>query len=150
MLDGERISSSGVGARRWRCGDFERARRWLVGRGRCAAGEAGQAPGRDLGFPTANLSLERGARRRRDFAVRVHGVGSARCRASPVSAPAHGPRRRDAAGGDLFDFCEDLYGREIEVEFVAKLRDEHASRRSRRSRRRCGAMQRRPRRILNG
>jgi riboflavin kinase/FMN adenylyltransferase len=24
----------------------------------------------------------------------------------------------------LFDFCEDLYGREIEVEFAAKLRDE--------------------------
>src|SRR2546430_2942555 len=75
MLGGERISSSGVRAELADC-DFERARRWLGRpwsmRGRVVAGER---RGRKLGFPTANLPLER---RRAPvagiFAVRVRGV----------------------------------------------------------------------------
>src|SRR5438067_1667500 len=75
MLDGERISSSGVRAA-LADSDFERARRWLGRpwsmRGRVVAGER---RGRKLGFPTANLPLER---RRAPvagiFAVRVRGV----------------------------------------------------------------------------
>jgi len=126
MLDGERISSSGVRAA-LACGDFERARRWL-GRPWSMRGRVmpGRRLGRDLGFPTANLPLER---RRAPvagiFAVRVHGVGSA---ALPGVASLG---TRPTIGGvetlleaHLFDFCEDLYGREIEVEFAAKLRDE--------------------------
>ena len=126
MLDGERISSSGVRAA-LACGDFERARRWL-GRPWSMRGRvmAGKGLGRDLGFPTANLPLER---RRAPvagiFAVRVHGVGSA-----ALPGVASLGTRPTVAGDEtlleahLFDFCEDLYGREIEVEFVAKLRDE--------------------------
>ena len=126
MLDGERISSSGVRAA-LACGDFERARRWL-GRPWSMRGRVrpGKRLGRDLGFPTANLSLER---RRAPvagiFAVRVHGVGSA-----ALPGVASLGTRPTVAGDEtlleahLFDFCEDLYGREIEVEFVAKLRDE--------------------------
>ena len=126
MLDGERISSSGVRAALAR-GDFERARRWL-GRPWSMRGRvmAGKGLGRDLGFPTANLPLER---RRAPvagiFAVRVHGVGSA-----ALPGVASLGTRPTVAGDEtlleahLFDFCEDLYGREIEVEFVAKLRDE--------------------------
>jgi len=126
MLDGERISSSGVRAA-LACGDFERARRWL-GRPWSMRGRVrpGRRLGRDLGFPTANLSLER---RRAPvagiFAVRVHGVGSA-----ALPGVASLGTRPTVAGDEtlleahLFDFCEDLYGREIEVEFVAKLRDE--------------------------
>jgi len=126
MLDGERISSSGVRAA-LACGDFERARRWL-GRPWSMRGRVrpGKRLGRDLGFPTANLPLER---RRAPvagiFAVRVHGVGSA---ALPGVASLG---TRPTIGGvetlleaHLFDFCQDLYGREIEVEFAAKLRDE--------------------------
>ena len=126
MLDGERISSSGVRAA-LACGDFERARRWL-GRPWSMRGRVmpGKGLGRDLGFPTANLPLER---RRAPvagiFAVRVHGVASA---ALPGVASLG---TRPTIGGvealleaHLFDFCGDLYGREIEVEFVAKLRDE--------------------------
>ncbi len=64
------------------------------------------------------------------FAVRVRGVGNGhpdgRCgRASRVSA--RGPRSAVAVPlleAHLFDFAGDLYGREIEVEFVARLRDE--------------------------
>ena len=126
MLDGERISSSGVRAA-LACGDFERARRWL-GRPWSMRGRVrpGRRLGRQLGFATANLPLER---RRAPvagiFAVRVHGVGSA-----ALPGVASLGTRPTVAGVEalleahLFDFCEDLYGREIEVEFVAKLRDE--------------------------
>ena len=125
-LDGERISSSAVRAA-LACGDFERARRWL-GRPWSMRGRVmpGKRLGRDLGFPTANLPLER---RRAPvagiFAVRVHGVASA---ALPGVASLG---TRPTIGGveallevHLFDFCGELYGREIEVEFAAKLRDE--------------------------
>ena len=126
MLDSERISSSGVRAA-LACGDFERARRWL-GRPWSMRGRVmpGRRLGRDLGFPTANLPLER---RRAPvagiFAVRVHGVGS-----GALPGVASLGTRPTVAGDEalleahLFDFCEDLYGREIEVEFAAKLRDE--------------------------
>jgi riboflavin kinase/FMN adenylyltransferase len=126
MLDGERVSSSGLRAA-LACGDFERARRWL-GRPWSMRGRVrpGRRLGRDLGFPTANLPLER---RRAPvagiFAVRVHGVES-----GPLPGVASLGTRPTVAGDEalleahLFDFCEDLYGREIEVEFAAKLRDE--------------------------
>src|SRR5437868_4303697 len=78
MLDGERISSSGVRAA-LADSDFERARRWLGRpwsmRGRVVAGER---RGRKLGFPTANLSLER--------------------RRAPVAGISPGPVRAGAAG----------------------------------------------------
>jgi riboflavin kinase / FMN adenylyltransferase len=126
MLDGERVSSRGVRAALER-GDFERARRWL-GRPWSMRGRVmpGKGLGRELGFPTANLPLER---RRAPvagiFAVRVHGVGEA-----ALPGVASLGTRPTVAGVEalleahLFDFSGDLYGREIEVEFVAKLRDE--------------------------
>jgi riboflavin kinase/FMN adenylyltransferase len=87
----------------------------------------GNQLGRKLGFPTANL---RTGRRRVPlagiFAVRVHGAA-----AEPLPGVASlGTRPTVAGGGEmllethLFDFAGDLYGREIEVEFVSKLRDE--------------------------
>src|SRR5437588_310627 len=82
--------------------------------------------GRDLGFPTANLQIER---RRAPvagiFAVRVRGIAG-----TPLAGVASLGTRPTVAGVDVlleahvFDFSGDLYGREIEVEFVAKLRDE--------------------------
>jgi len=126
MLDGERISSSAVREALAR-GDFARARRWL-GRPWFMRGRVipGRRLGRDLGFPTANLPLER---RRAPvagiFAVRVHGVGGN----ALAGVASLGTRPTIAGGGALleahvFDFDGDLYGREIEVEFVEKLRDE--------------------------
>ena len=87
---------------------------------------AGQRLGRDLGFPTANLPLER---RRAPvagiFAVRVHGA------AGTVLPGVASLGTRPTIGGvkalleaHVFDFAGDLYGRELEVEFAAKLRDE--------------------------
>jgi riboflavin kinase / FMN adenylyltransferase len=126
VLDGERISSSGVRTALAR-GDFAGAQRalgrpWSM-RGRVVAG---RRLGADLGFPTANLPLER---RRAPvagiFAVRVHGI------AGTALAGVASLGTRPTIGGTealleahIFDFGGDLYGREIEVEFVAKLRDE--------------------------
>jgi riboflavin kinase/FMN adenylyltransferase len=126
MLDGERVSSSGV-RDALAHGKFELAERRL-GRPYTMRGRVvrGKQLGRDLGFPTANLRIER---RRAPlagiFAVRVHGVASA-----PLPGVASLGTRPTVAGvntlleAHLFDFSGDLYGREIEVEFVAKLRDE--------------------------
>ena len=125
-LEGERVSSSGVRAALARS-DFVLARRWL-GRPWSMRGrvQPGSRLGAQLGFPTANVPLER---RRAPvngiFAVRVHGVAGA-ARAGVASLGT-----RPTIGGTealleahLFDFKGDLYGREIEVEFVARLRDE--------------------------
>ena len=125
-LAGERVSSSGVRAALV-AGDFERAHRWL-GRPWSMRGrvQPGKRLGARLGFPTANVAL---GRRRAPvagiFAVRVHGVDDA-ARAGVASLGT-----RPTIGGTealleahVFDFEGDLYGREIEVEFVARLRDE--------------------------
>jgi riboflavin kinase/FMN adenylyltransferase len=126
LIDGARVSSSGVREALSR-GDFALAQRWL-GRPYSMRGRVvqGQRLGRDLGFPTANLRIER---RRTPlqgiFAVRVHGVATA-----PLGAVASLGTRPTVGGVQVllevhvFDFSSDLYGREIEVEFVAKLRDE--------------------------
>jgi len=123
---GERISSSGVRAA-LAGSDFERARRWL-GRPWSMRGrvQPGRRLGAQLGFPTANVALER---RRAPvagiFAVQVHGVGEA-----PRAGVASLGTRPTIGGTEalleahVFDFAGDLYGREIEVEFVARLRDE--------------------------
>jgi riboflavin kinase / FMN adenylyltransferase len=126
MQDGERISSSGVRAA-LAGGDFARARRWL-GRPYSMRGRVigGKRLGRELGFPTANLALGRArAPVAGIFAVQVHGVAGA---ALPGVASLG---TRPTVGGiealleaHVFDFDADLYGREIEVEFAAKLRDE--------------------------
>jgi len=126
MLAGARVSSSGVRDALWR-GDFALAREWLARpytmRGRVAHG---QRLGRDLGFPTANLRTERLRTPLQGiFAVRVHGI-----EAAPLGAVASLGTRPTVGGVHtllevhVFDFSADLYGREIEVEFVAKLRDE--------------------------
>ena len=125
-VDGVRVSSSGVREALAR-GDLELARRWL-GRPYSMTGRVvkGERLGRQLGFATANLRLKR---RRAPlsgiFAVRVRGV-------APTTLPGVASLgTRPTFGGveplleaHVFDFSGDLYGREIEVEFVAKLRDE--------------------------
>ena len=129
LLGGERISSSGVRKALSR-GDFELARSWL-GRPYSMTGRVvqGNQLGRRLGFPTANL---RTGRRRVPvagiFAVRVHGAA-----AEPLPGVASlGTRPTIAGGGEMlleahvFDFAGDLYGREIGVEFVSKLREEES------------------------
>jgi riboflavin kinase/FMN adenylyltransferase len=125
-LEGERVSSSGVRAALAR-GDFARAQRWL-GRPYSMIGRVvhGSHLGRELGFATANVRLHRKrAPLAGIFAVRVNGAG---LQTLPGVASLG---TRPTVGGmeplleaHVFDFSGDLYGREIEVEFVAKLREE--------------------------
>ena len=122
----ERVSSSAV-REALEQGELTRAAA-LLGRPYSMRGRvvAGQRLGRELGFPTANLRL---ARRRVPFggifAVRVHGVGAA-----PRPGVASLGTRPTVGGVEpllevhVFDFAGDLYGRELEVEFVQKIRDE--------------------------
>jgi riboflavin kinase / FMN adenylyltransferase len=129
-IGGERVSSSGIRAALAR-GDFDLARRWL-GRAYSMRGRVvrGTQLGRTLGFPTANLRLER---RRAPLA----GIFAVRVRADAESGLAEGRAGVASLGtrptvdgvetlleAHVFDFAGELYGREIEVEFVAKLRDE--------------------------
>lgn len=123
---GERVSSTAV-RDSLAASDFARAAR-LLGRPYTMRGRVirGAQLGRTLGFPTANLRL---ARRRAPlggiFAVRVHGVA-----ATPWPGVASLGTRPTVDGVEpwlethLFDFAAELYGREIEVEFVGKIRDE--------------------------
>ncbi|HEX5960113.1 MAG TPA: bifunctional riboflavin kinase/FAD synthetase [Rhodanobacteraceae bacterium] len=126
MGDGERISASRVrGA--LGASDFAHARE-LLGHPFTIGGRVvrGRRMGHELGYPTANVRLgKRMAPVSGIFAVRVR-VGD---RWLPGVASL-GVRPTIAGDGEplleahLFDFDGDLYGQCIEVEFVAKLRDE--------------------------
>lgn len=124
-VDGERVSSTRL-RELLQAGDFAAAAR-LLGRAYTIAGRVvhGARLGRKLGFPTANLRYPKVPPLRGIFAVRVHGVGDA-----PRPGVASFGTRPTVDGDEplleahLFDFDGDLYGRCIEVEFVARLRDE--------------------------
>lgn len=125
-VDGERVSSTRVRAA-LADGAFDRAAR-LLGRRYALAGRVarGDAVGRTLGVPTANLPL----RRRRSplhgvYLVAVRGAGPGRrwgaCNVGTRPAVAGFEWRCEV---HLLDFEGDLYGRRLEVEFHARLRDE--------------------------
>lgn len=130
LVGGSRVSSSDVRSA-LAAGDFARARS-LLGRPYSMRGRvmSGERLGRTLGFPTANLRLER----RRSplwgiFAVRVSFAAAGHAVEAWPAVASLGTR--PTVGGvepvlevHLFDFAAELYGYELEVEFVAKLRDE--------------------------
>jgi riboflavin kinase/FMN adenylyltransferase len=108
-------------------GDLATARQ-LLGRPYRMVGRVsrGQQLGRKLGFPTANLLLQRRVSPVGGiFAVRVHGVT-----AGVRDAVASIGTRPTVEGVvpllevHVFDFNGDLYGRQISVDFIARLRDE--------------------------
>jgi riboflavin kinase/FMN adenylyltransferase len=129
-VDDVRVSSSGVRAA-LAAGNFAAARD-LLGRAYEMRGRVvyGQQLGRRLGYPTANLRM----RRRKlpfsgIFAVRVRGVDADNLHAPRAGVASLG--FRPTIGGTealleahVFDFDGSLYGRELDVEFVAKIRDE--------------------------
>ena len=125
MHDGERISSTTV-RDALAAGKMEEARD-LLGRPYRMSGKViqGEKLGRELGFPTANLALNRlkspvlGV-----FAARVSGIEDHPLNAvvSVGSRPTfHGTRT--LIESHIFDFDGDLYGKRIHVDFVTKLRD---------------------------
>ena len=125
-VEGERVSSGRVRTA-LAAGEFASAKR-MLGRGYSmrARVQHGNHFGRTIGFPTANLPVKR--RRvalQGVFAVLVSGPGFsshpgvANLGTRPM---VHGSKMLLEA--HLFDFDGDLYGQELEVEFIAHLRDE--------------------------
>lgn len=124
-VQGERVSSTRI-REALRGGDFADAAR-LLGRPYAIGGRVvrGKQLGRTLGFPTANLRYPKTPALSGIYATWVHGVGE-----HPWPSVSSFGTRPTVDGVEplleahLFDFDGDLYGRHIEVEFVAKLRDE--------------------------
>ena len=125
-VDGQRVRSSTI-RQLLVDGDFDAAA-CLLGRRFTIGGHVvhGLQLGRKLGYPTANIPLGRRTSPVNGiFAVRVHGIGPA-----PLPGVASLGIRPTIDGTEplleahLFDFDGDLYGRRIDVEFVARLRDE--------------------------
>jgi riboflavin kinase/FMN adenylyltransferase len=125
-VDGERVSSSAIRAH-LAAGEFEAASR-LLGRAFSIGGHVvrGAALGRKLGYPTANIRLgRRVAPIGGIFAVRVHGIQTrALAGVASLGIRPTVDGTEPLLEAHLFDFDGDLYGRRIDVEFVAKLRDE--------------------------
>lgn len=125
-LDGQRISSSAV-RHALAAGDLERAER-LLGRpyAICRRVVRGERLGRRLGYPTANLPINRRPAMEGVFAVSVEGAGPDPLPgvASLGTRPTVGGTRR-LLEVHLFDFEDELYERRLKVAFVHKLRDEH-------------------------
>lgn len=126
MVDGERVSSTRI-RQAIRDGSIAAAAR-MLGRPYAVSGTvvAGRKLGRKLGFPTANVAIgEELTPPDGVWAVRV-ALGDARV----LSGVANLGVRPTVDGATrvleahVFDFSGDLYGREIEVEFVEFLRAE--------------------------
>jgi riboflavin kinase / FMN adenylyltransferase len=125
-IAGVRVSSSLIRAA-LEAGDLPTATR-LLGRPYRISGrvQRGERLGRKLGFPRANLALHRkviplwGI-----FAVRVGGPGLA---SHPAVASLGTRPTLDGTvpllEAHLFDFDGELYGRTLDVDFIARLRDE--------------------------
>ena len=124
-VHGERVSSTRI-REALVAGDFERAAT-LLGRPYAIGGRVvhGRQLGRTLGFPTANLRFPKTPALSGIYATWVHGAGPA-----PWPSVSSFGTRPTVDGVEplleahLFDFAGDLYGRHLQVEFVAKLRDE--------------------------
>jgi riboflavin kinase / FMN adenylyltransferase len=91
----------------------------------------GDKRGRLLGFPTANLHLDRGCRLKHGiYAVRARMLGRIGASGHVLDGVASFGSRPTFDGGMpklevfLFDFNSDLYGHELEVEFIGFIRPE--------------------------
>ncbi|NNL96003.1 MAG: bifunctional riboflavin kinase/FAD synthetase [Xanthomonadales bacterium] len=126
-LEGQRVSSSAA-RQALAKGDFDLAAR-LLGRPftMCGTVIEGQKLGRKLGYPTANMALEASP-------SPLHGVFAVRARVLHGGAWLDGIANlgvRPAVGGSeflvevhIFDQDLDLYGHNLEVEFVGMIREE--------------------------
>lgn len=126
VVDGLRVSSTAIRQALW-SGDMQRACT-LLGRHYSMSGKVitGDGLGHDLGYPTANVNL----RRRQSpvmgiFAVRVRGLAE-----KPLDAVASVGTRPTFGGTKpllevhIFDFDADIYGEYIQVDFIARIRNE--------------------------
>jgi len=126
LYDGERISSSGLRAK-LAAGDLASAAAWL-GRPYRMEGHVirGAGLGKKLGYPTANLAIRAEPSPLNGVLAAFARIAGGRWRPAVTNLG-----RRPAVGGKepllevhFFDLDRDLYGQRLEVQFVAKLRDE--------------------------
>lgn len=126
ILGNERVSSTAIRDALWN-GDLELASNFL-GRQYRMSGRVtrGQRLGRQLGYPTANVNIQRRQSAVMGiFAVRVTGPGW-----GPMNAVANVGTRPTFGGVKpllevhIFDFNNDIYGEYIHVDFIARLRSE--------------------------
>ncbi|MBE8168611.1 MAG: bifunctional riboflavin kinase/FAD synthetase [Shewanella sp.] len=126
LVGDTRVSSTAV-REALASGNFELARR-MLGHPYLLSGRVahGKKLGRTIGFPTANIALKRNV-------VPVRGVFAVRCfwDGSDVYEGVANVGFRPTVNGQycqlevhLFDFNEDIYGQYIEVELMAKIREE--------------------------
>ncbi len=127
-IGGQRVSSTVV-RQALATSDFARAEQ-LLGRPYKIAGQIvhGKARGRQIGFPTVNLPLTFAPPLSGVFAVRVHGLDKVRAGVANLGVrPTVNHLTKNVSPvleTHIFDFDEEIYGRNIEVEFIEKLRDE--------------------------
>ncbi len=124
-VDGAPVSSSAIRSALQR-GDVESAAR-MLGRPYFVSGEVvqGDARGRTLGFPTANIAAERAV-------LTPPGVYACRLEIGSTLYPAvlnAGVRptfgeKAFTLEAHVLDFSGDLYGRSVRLEFVRHIRDE--------------------------
>ncbi|MEK7675394.1 MAG: bifunctional riboflavin kinase/FAD synthetase [Verrucomicrobiota bacterium] len=126
-LDGKIVSSTRI-REAIRAGNLEAASQ-MLGRTYALAGAVvhGDHLGRQLGFPTANLDIT-------GLAIPPHGVYAVQARLEnriqrAVVNIGHRPTLQEPAPPlrvevHLLDFAGDLYGQEMEITFVEKLREE--------------------------
>lgn len=109
-------------------GDLKHAEHCLGRRYRiCGRVAHGHKRGRTIGFPTMNVPLLRRATPLRGvFAVELYGLAE-----TPLPGVANIGNRPTLEGDDrfllevhLFDFTDEVYGRQVEVDFVERIRDE--------------------------
>jgi len=128
---GQRVSSSVV-RQALAAGDLDKARQLLGGWYKMSGVVVrGQLLGRELGMPTANVKLNRKLSPVQGiFAVRVGGIVLNGTDAGWLNGVASVGTRPTVNGIEplievhIFDFDQDIYGAHIQVEFIAKLRDE--------------------------
>lgn len=126
IVDGVRVSSTAI-RDALGCGDMATATA-LLGRPYRMSGKIvrGEKLGRQLGYPTANVDL----RRRQSavmgiYAARVHGLpGGSKDAVASVGARPTFAGTKPLLEVHIFDFDADIYGRYIDVDFIAYLRDQ--------------------------
>lgn len=107
-------------------GQFEQARR-LMGHPFTITGRVtyGQQLGRTIGFPTANISLKRKVVPIRGvFAVKMHWQNNTYEGVANIGFRPTVKGQNCQLEVHLFDFNQDIYGQLVDVELVAKIRDE--------------------------
>lgn len=126
QIAGERVSSTRI-RQALSVADYALAEQ-LLGRPYCMLGRVayGAQLGRVLGFPTANIYLHRQETPVKGiYVVRLHGIAK---KGLPGVANVG---IRPTVGGTrtllevhIFDFAQNIYGRQVKVEFCKKLREE--------------------------